>query len=110
MERKTEEIPLATDEKWNDVVRIDPESARFPRDRVGAVGRGDSRRVLRGEGMIHERVEKLLDGSILRCREIQTELAEWVEVGPRGLGEKDERLGVRCGAVALPALAAVRDR
>ena len=33
--------------------------------------------------MICERFEELPGGNILRHRELQTELAEWVEVGPR---------------------------
>gem|GEM_PF-5263508 len=33
--------------------------------------------------MIHERLKVLADGTILHRREIQTELAEWVEVAPR---------------------------
>ena len=37
--------------------------------------------------MIHERFEKLPDGSIRRHRAIQTELTEWVEVELRvGVG------------------------
>jgi hypothetical protein len=33
--------------------------------------------------MIFERFVKLADGVIVRCREVQTELAEWEQVGPR---------------------------
>ena len=33
--------------------------------------------------MYYEKFEKLPNGTILRRREVQAELAEWVQVGPR---------------------------
>ena len=51
--------------------------------------------------MINERFAKLSDATFLRRRKVQTELAEWVLVGPR-CWERGVRRGVSAGQQSAP--------